>query len=294
MAFKRKYRLTIGEPGGIGTVFTELDFKFTIIKSVDSKLNKATFVIWNMSKNTRETITDKSVVLFEAGYEDDAELVTIYQGDITQFSNRRSDGIIQTTLHCLDGYTPLKEGHVSKQYTAGQTYGDIINDIVQEFLGLPQITRYSSEDTPGVDTVLSAPRTLFGQAETLLDQLTTEIDSDWQIRDNFTFIVLPKDGTTTTESAYKLSPTTGLIGSPERSLYTKNDKGANKFKETIGWKVQSLLNGRINPGNPIVVDSQDLQATLKVSQVKHTGHYEGNDWTTTIEAVDPSTGVENG
>jgi mannose-6-phosphate isomerase class I len=94
-----------------------------------------------------------------------------------------------------------------------------------------------------------------------------------------------------------------LVGSPIRDNidnkeYTKKEVTAIFGKTTTalgkqirkrisgGWKIKALLQPNIEPGNVIVVESDEIPAGSKfrVIEVEHIGDTHGPDWTSTIYA----------
>jgi hypothetical protein len=82
--------------------------------------------------------------------------------------------------------------------------------------------------------------------------------------------ILPK-GKPLNVLAVKLSPNTGLIGSPELG-----SKGV--------VKLVSLLNSEIYPGRKIQVLSESVTGFFRVEACSFIGQTSGNDWYTAIEA----------
>jgi hypothetical protein len=77
-----------------------------------------------------------------------------------------------------------------------------------------------------------------------------------------------------------LSPETGLIDAPKQIV-----KGDNYYKYQTGWSVEMLLNGGVEPGSRVKLESRYANGTYFVSKVSHSGdNYSGN-WTTKAEVL---------
>ena len=67
--------------------------------------------------------------------------------------------------------------------------------------------------------------------------------------------------------------------SPERILKEKKEKKA-------GWKLQSLLNPTLNPGDLVKIETRDVTGWFKIESLRHTGQYRGSDWYTEMEVYE--------
>jgi hypothetical protein len=82
-------------------------------------------------------------------------------------------------------------------------------------------------------------------------------------------------------SVYVLSPTTGLLGSPEWSTPNKEGKPPT-------LKVTSLLLPQILPGRRVQLDARAAKGVFKVQQLNHQGDTHEGDWRTEMECVPAS------
>jgi len=80
----------------------------------------------------------------------------------------------------------------------------------------------------------------------------------------------------------ELSPSSGLIGSPEFGAAEKNKGPVVKFK--------SLLDGRIKPGGRVKLNSLRYTGEVRVTKLSHSGDTAGGDWYTACEG-EPLGGV---
>ena len=104
-----------------------------------------------------------------------------------------------------------------------------------------------------------------------------------------------EDGGSTKVIAIKLNADSGLIGSPERiikaakkikkasSKKSKKNKGKEK---KAGWRVCSLLQPTLNPGDLIYLESKPVTGWFKIESLKHTGEYRGKKWHTNMEVYE--------
>ena len=78
------------------------------------------------------------------------------------------------------------------------------------------------------------------------------------------------------ERAIKLSPGTGLIGSPQRGK-----KDTNPRRAVIN--VKSLLIPGLYPGRVVVIESDTIQGGWLCRRVKYTGESTGQSWYADLE-----------
>jgi hypothetical protein len=110
---------------------------------------------------------------------------------------------------------------------------------------------------------------LTGKASDVLDKYLTSAGFTWSIRDG-QLQILAKDATTF-ESVVVLNSASGLIGSPE-----KGKEGYITFT--------SLLDGRLNPGSRVIINSLQVNGVYRIESVNHVGDTWGSDWYSECEA----------
>jgi len=81
-----------------------------------------------------------------------------------------------------------------------------------------------------------------------------------------------------------LTPDTGLIGSPERSDDIEETQSGERKR--LGWRVKSLLNPQIRPGDRLQIKSAEVDGVFRAENVNHFGDTEGGDWYTEAEVFE--------
>jgi hypothetical protein len=116
--------------------------------------------------------------------------------------------------------------------------------------------------------------TIHGRASDALDSLARTLGLGWSIQGGqlqFTRGREPVPG-----YAPVISPTTGLVGSPEHGAPDK--KGGPPL-----LKLKCLLLHSIVPGASVVVKSANVNGTFRVESVEHSGDSHGGDWYSSLE-----------
>lgn len=301
--FYRKYRLTIGDPNKTGLLIESLNVSFDIIKSADEKLNKSFVSIYNLSQASRDKITQDSVAKLEVAY-GDSPFRVLFAGDVADFASSREGANIVTKVSLIDGFIESREAFTSRSFPPNTPVEQIIRTIVTQDLGLPTPTVYkttkqvvANNDSgdvfkgsyvgniaypqKGVDKAFNRPTAFHGKTTKVLTDLCEANGLTWFIRNKSTVIVLPK-GQSTTEQVQLISPSSGLIGSPEKHLARPNVKNT-KTKAIGGYKFRTLLNPFVEPGNSLKLESEGVDSIVKILKLRHRGEYEGQDWTTEYE-----------
>jgi len=102
-----------------------------------------------------------------------------------------------------------------------------------------------------------------GNAGDELRRLLSSAQMEYSIQ-NGQIQVLPL-GKALNATAIKLTPATGLVGSPELGAGGK-------------VKVRSLMNAQIYPGRKIQIQSDAIDAFFRVDRAVYLGDTHGNDW----------------
>lgn len=292
--FDRAYRLLVGPPGQKGVeILPPLHITFDIEKDAEEKLNYHKIRIWNLTKETRDSIVEPdNIAVLYAGYAEEDGPLLIASGSVF-FGYTYYDGAdVVTELEILDGFVEVRDTVVSLGYGAGARASDIIKGIVQQ-MGLHLMM---ANDAP--DRVWQNGFSYYGAARTALHKVVQGTGLEWSIQ-NGELQVIPKRGTTP-RTAIVLAADTGLLGYPERQREGAQEKA--KVKDQIsgdnrnitsakqqrdGWRVNSLLLPQINPGDLVKLESRTVEGWFRVDSLRHTGDWGGSgDWNTELNLVD--------
>lgn len=282
--FSRAYSLTVGPSGGSGTVIAPpMQLTFEVDKDVKEEANVHTIRIYNLKEATRKAIERPGLsAILRAGYDDEQGAVLMAAGSVVDAYSRRDGADMLTEIRVADGYTELRDTAVSLSYPAGVSSATIVKAIASA-MGLT----LNMPDSLAARTWAHG-FSYYGTARVALHKVCRGAGQEWSVQ-NQTLQVVATNGTTA-RSAVVLNASSGLIGSPERTRDGAREKAKVKGKTIVsaeqqrdGWRVRSLLLPWINPGDPVVMQSDSLTGTWRVDSVKHTGDYYGDDWTTELE-----------
>jgi hypothetical protein len=259
--FERTVSFQFGVAGQYGKRFTDLRVVFDIERTSTSEPNKCKMAIYNLTKDSRALAEkEKMQVILQAGYGGRNE--TIFQGDVGRAMSRREGADIITEFEAGDGEAAYNDSTVNKSFAPGVNFQTALNFVSQSF-GLPVKVQQGVQNETFANGL-----TLSGSSKDKLDELTSKQGLIWSIQDGAIQILKPGEGTG--EEAVLLSSSTGLIGSPK--------------KKDNGIEVTSLLNPKIKPDRPVLLQSNFVRGVLVPQRVKHRGDSFTGDWFTIIEA----------
>ena len=270
--FDRTCRVTIGPEAGEGPSISD-DFRiwFKVVRSIGEELNTAEVEISNLSEYTRRNIQrDNQVCLIEAGYRGGIEVLAI--ADVTRSIIRHSPPDIITSIECSDGAKALRDRRVNLSFEAGASVQRVLDRIAQELaLGTRATgTRADGEYLSGVS--------FSGTAKDALNQVTRKAGLIWSIQNGELQI---SDRVDANQSrAVKLTPETGLLDSPEP---LDDPEEETEKRRGRGYRVRTLLNPKIVPGDEIIIESREVDGVYRVDVVEHTGDTRGQEWVTEAE-----------
>jgi len=272
--FDRIASITIGKAGSANAVVvTENKISFTASKFSDKTKNRATIRIHNLSKDTRNRIDRvDDLVVIEAGYRQGSGLASLFVGNIVSVTSATIQPDVVTVIEALDGNVALRDTNLSVSFAPGTKCGDIIDKVVSA-LSLPYTKVKELFGTAEFTNAFS----FAGPASDALTKVTGKLGLEWAIRNNE--LVIVKKGQTDGNVAPLLSPSSGMIGSPQRVDDIR--KGSEASDKQPGWKITSLLRPEIEVSSGIIVQSKEIekQTIFRVESVEHIGDNYGDEWT---------------
>lgn len=249
-----------------------LRVSFKIEKDNKPQPNCAEVSITNLSEKSRSSLQAKGVrVILQAGYA--GNFGQIFSGDVRYASHTREGANWVTKLQCGDGERAYQFARISESYKSGTTLGAIVTKTIE---ALQLDPGNAKEKLASLSAQFVSGYTQHGKASTELTGLLEPIGFSWSIQDGRVELLGPTD--TLKGEVVVLSPSSGLIGSPEHGTPSKK-----KSAGTV--KLKALLQSTIRPGSRIVVDSATVKGTLRVERLVHAGDTHGQDWYTEMEAV---------
>lgn len=277
--FNRKYRLVIGDyQTRDGLELTDHQITFDILKSTDNskQSNSASIEIYNLSENSLKILeTDYPAASFEVGYGDYNKMGLLFGGQIANVNGTRKRGTDRVTQIILgSGYTELNHQTLSKLVPPGKTVKDVVEELRA---GFPNITRGVYNGT-NLNSVLINGYSISGTLKQSLDSLANTYKLEWRL-DGDTLYVNDKSRAENEnfESAYVISPSSGLIETP---YYSSGDMRRTTEDDAKKQSVQfsMLINPAIRPGMIIKLEDTNITGWYKVDTCRYSGSYRGGNW----------------
>lgn len=278
--FGRKYKIIVATKGTSGFDITGLKVVFKIEKSMSADPNRSTIQIYNLAPEMQNFIlSDVRRIIIEAGYENSEQYGLIFDGDIVKAVRRAAQSIDKITeVIAQDGDLFLNSGFISVSYGAGQTTQSVLSQM-QGIADDDMVMGSVSSDLKG--TRLARGKAMFGQPKDYALMLAKSEGALFYVNDRK--INLVKPGDVPEGQIIDLSPSSGLIGTPEQT-----DDGVT---------AKCLLNPLLNVNKLVHISNEFVQETneigkaslssgvYKVIKLKHSGDTTGNDWYTEFDAV---------
>lgn len=246
----------------------DLRIKFEVKKNVTSNMNSARVDIYNLSQNTRNRITSdsSSLVRILAGYSQNTGLIEIGQGNISNVVHTVKSPDIITTIYSKDGFNAISNNPISLSFIDGSPLSAIIDTIIAK-LGVP--VRYADYNK---NVRIKNGLSYVGSIPEILDILGREYKFRWSIQNGLLQILNGLSGTGN-QSVF-LSPSTGLIESPELVIKTKGLSQLNSNE----YRIVSLLQPQLEVGDLVEVDSKLLSGIFIINDLVHVGDTHGPEW----------------
>lgn len=249
-----------------------LRVQFKIEKTDKPEPNKAEIVVYNLKASSRSDLeADRGVrVILSAGYKDSTE--QLFSGD-SRFVNNKREGVDWITkIEAHDSGRAFKFARVSESFSAGATAKDLVKKLVGALVKDPGNALKKAEE---LTRTFANGHTLSGSAAQELTELLEPEGYTWSMQDGRMEIL--KEGETTDDEVLKVSPDTGLIGSPEM--------GAPEKKKGPAHLKCKLLLRSVKPGQRFQLESAGRNGVYRARVVRMTGDTHGGDWYTEVEAT---------
>jgi len=280
LLFKRLVRLTIARrvAEDFRTVTSDvleierLRVAFKVTKTSGKEPNTCEVTVSNLAADTRAALQTKGVkFLLQAGYEGTG-IGQLFVGDVRTIDHVRDGATWNTVIKSGDGERALAFARVNESFASGVKIPDVVRKVAGKLgLGLGNTERAASQMTGEYSQGYAA----HGPASRELDRVLAAAGYEYSVQDEQILIVRPGEGSG--EQVPELSPSTGLIGSPE--FGTPETKGGRALV-----KVKSLLNFGIKIGSQVVIRSARHNGPVVVRKLEHVGDTAGGDWYTNFEA----------
>lgn len=276
--YDRIISLDIGDFGSVGIHIEGLRISFRVEKTANRSVNTAEVDIYNLNKSTRELISDiHTNIIINAGYVNSSGAEVLFKGDIVRFNDMFNPPDRITHLEAGDGIRLIRETMISLSFTDGIKAQYIFEDIAKL---LPGITLRS--DTLPENKSFANGWSFVGPAAEALDKIANSINARWSIQNN-ELQIIGKNESNQTE-AILISPASGLISSPERLEDVYDD--LEEEMKPPGWKLQTFLQPKIEPGGIIEIESDAVSGQFIVDSVIHEGDTHGESMISSLEVFE--------
>lgn len=272
--YGREWVLTIGS-----RLWTDLRVSFEIKRTLAKYPDPATITIYNLSAATRASFSRGDEVRLVAGYKEAAGL--IYSGQLQDQIVARDGADWATTITVRDGDVAWRT-QVNRSFSSSAPLSVAVQRIAADMglvilpLSLPLLEGYA----------VRAGSVHVGPGQNALTKLLSPWGFRYCIQDGV-LVILPIDGATN-QTAVMLSPTTGLIGSPEpmtdqaKKPFKKNQLNIKTGKRL---RLTSLLQPDLNPGRAVQLQSTQYNGIYRVDSTVHRGDSRGQDWYSVVECT---------
>jgi hypothetical protein len=269
--FKRVWRVTVGTL----RVSAPMRVAFEIERTLRPQPNKATVRLWNLTRDHRAQIEGASdvQVIVEAGYEEDVGLRQLFhgtlfrgQGDHAPANRSERDATdVVTYVEARDGGREYQRARIERSFEPGVSVSTVVRACA-EALGVgegnsTEIAAAARLETG--DTTYPEGTVLSGQAARELTRILAGLGLRWSVQHGQLQIL--RRGESLQTQAVRLSPSTGLVGSPEVG---------SRGRATV----RALLSPELWPGRVVVLQSERIEGRYVVRAVTYTGDSHGNDW----------------
>lgn len=253
---------------------------FSVEKTTLPEPNTASVQVWNLNPDQRASLEELRPkkddkrgipVLIEAGYKADGP-AQIFLGDLRTVYSVKDGPDWVTTLESGDGEKATQTARIGTSIGPKTPVDTALRAMVKALGVKPGNVEKTIQKLK-----LGKTGKLFNQGVVLsgsvAQQLTTfarSADLEWSIQDGALQFV--DRGKVLAGKAYKITPKTGLIGSP-----TVDNKGV--------LSCDMLMLSDLRPGSKIVVESSRVKGNYRVEKLNWRGDtHSQSDWIVSIEA----------
>lgn len=239
--------------------------QFKVKKTLKKEPNTSEIRVSNLSPDRRASLQKKGVkVLLEAGYKDTG-LSRIFSGDVRTVDHVRSGADWETVMQLGDGERAWQFARVNESFAPGTPIANVVKTLAGSLgLDLGNTNDQLKDITGTFDHGYCAS----GSASRAFDGVMKACRFDWSVQDGA--LQLLKPGQALSQSIPEISPSSGLVNSPE--MGTPQKKG----KPTL-VKFDALLTP-VKPGAKARLKSERYDGDVRVVSVEFTGDTHGGDW----------------
>jgi hypothetical protein len=246
--------------------------EFEITKSLKREPNSCDLVIYGLNPEHRAQLQElqpkegstRGIPLkLEAGYQGERSL--LWLGDLRTASSIRAPEGWVTRLSSGDGEKAIKNSQINLPLGPKTEVSTAIRNLVKA-LGVDAGNVESIAGRIRLRTggkTFTGAKVLAGSTARILDDVARSADLEWSIQDGA--VLLLERGKAIPEEAFRLTPETGLIGSPT----VANDGTLT---------AQALMIPGIRPGKIVIIQSESTNGQFRLEECAYRGRTFGDDW----------------
>jgi hypothetical protein len=256
-------------------VLDGLTVSFDVTKSLAAKTpNTAEIRIWNLNPPHRKKLQelDRVYVSLEAGYEEGTTLV--FRGDLRGVTHAREGANWITTVTSDTGRVARKK-RILKSFAPQSTVTDVLNAAASKMglkLGNTSLKTIAAKIHGTGAANFFNGYALAGAVVDEVDRLARSVGLEWSVQDD-ELQFLDKGQPLQLEGVL-LTPSTGLIGSPE-----PGNKGL--------LEARCLLMPGIDPGRRVQIASHHVNGVYRIETTKSHGGTAEKEWYIDMQLQDP-------
>jgi len=271
--FNRTYEVVVGT-----SLVTGHRVVFDVEKSLQPEPNICELTVWNLSESQRASLEELEPkkddprgipVKIEAGYGGDN--AQIFLGELRAVTSVKNGPDWETKLDGGDGEKATKGKRLNVAYGAKTPVDTVLRAMVRALgIGDGNVGKAVARlKQAGAAKLFPNGKVITGPVARRLTDFARSADLEWSIQDGA--IQILDRGKTLAGLAVRLTPKTGLIGSP-----TVDQNGV--------LTAQCLMIPDIRVGGLIVVESRRVSGNYRVERAHWRGDSHGGDWYITLEA----------
>ena len=260
-------------------IFTRHQIQFNVDMDSSSKVNSSKVTLFNVDEEVINYVTtnhnNNLVCILEAG-DNEQGLKEIFKGTVTtaQKIDDTQDTLLKITLG--DSVVSAKNAKTIRTYPRGTTYETILKDLNRDMkLPLSMLA--------GIEGRLLNPVTFAGSSHQVLESLSNKLGLSYSIQNGVTTIIPYKSYKKKEVSI--ITPDSGLIGKIKKAVDDSKSGVSNAGEDSSNIQFMCLLDGALKPTETVYVDDGDIVGAFKITSIKFSGDFEGNDWTCAVKAA---------
>jgi len=265
--FGRKIELKIGDKK---IEYPGLEIEFEIKFSDDDEGNAGHVRLFNLSKNTLDSITTETKFKLKAGYKEKFGLLLPGLIEVKKTKWQGMDK--ETTLIVGDDTDLWMRSTINRTWKSGKTASDIIPDVINN-AGL---------EVGEVDTNKSITYekglTLSTTTRKALKRLAEDTESKLHSKRGLVYVRPPEKAE---KQAVLVNSNTGLISSPEKVEESSGGGEGEEESSKAKYMVKMLLNYEVRADSLLKIESRNISGEFRVISGKHVA--EGDEFSTECE-----------